>query len=395
MALDSSINPIFSGRWLARGLLALVVLAHLLLLVGVEKGLTQAGQALPRIVLSVPWLIPSPVATPLPATELPAPKPPVAKQKLPGEVVNKSAKRIVEPAATPTDSTSAQNTSDATASKNVSAADSAANSDQVDVNSSSSAKVNVDAISEAKPIAEPPARADTSSLPSAQPVVSNARLVVAPTMPFEAKFSVYQGDAAAGAVLGKTTLRLQAKPGVANSYQSDFIVNFNWVTRMLADDRTWSSSGQITPVGLVPEQLTETRGKRPPKQTQLNWTALQATSGETQFALIAGAQDRVSAIWQLGSMARSDPDQFVSEAQVQLPLVVSNKLTMSRWRVQHENIMLFDKPTEVLHLTRVDTRDDDLRFEFWLDKQASMQPVKIRLSDPRGRVFELLKESPT
>ncbi len=360
-------------RWFAWGWLLLVVLAHLFAVIGIEQDLSDSlsrlGQTASRWVLPVS-LIHSPVQPPAPPpqNQISAKAPSKAR-------VQKEALPVVNTAEVLSDSSAPSN-----------------------------AEVSVIQPQLEEPLtaaSEPAVTINLGGVESSQthpPVNSNAEVppikLVAPVIPFEATYLVFQGEADAGATIGKTILRLQKREGVPNGYQTELIVLFNWVTRMLADDRVWRSTGTITDAGFVPELITDIRGKRSPKQTVLDWANLQATgstNSDNPFTLVVGAQDRISVIWQLGVMARTTPEQFVDQAQVQVPLVVSNKLTTSRWAVQHETITLAGKAIATLRLVRTDTRDDDLRFEFWLDKETSMQPVKLRLSDRGGRIFELLK----
>jgi hypothetical protein len=363
------------------------------LLLGIERAFLQAGQIAQRTVLSLPWIIETPKSTSVPnnsAPKNPETTPAVAAPKIalaPKAMRKKTdASPLAEGSAESIDSRPLKPTQ--------------AEANPLEIGTSSEAEQQpaptVPSPSFSSPVladAAQPAVGPPTVLDAAAPAVKLPAALLAPVMPFEAVYLVFQGDANQGAVLGKTTLSLRALPGSTNGYQSDFIVNFNWVTRMLADDRSWSSTGNVTSAGLVPTKTIETRGKRPPKITTIDTSTLRATSGDTQFATVFGVQDRVSAIWQLGSMARSMPENFNADAQVQLPLLSHSKVTLSRWRVQHEAVTTDKRTVDALHLTRIDTRDDEIRFEFWLDKQAAMQPIKIRLTDPRGRVFELQKET--
>jgi hypothetical protein len=398
MVFDSFNYPKTIARRRAMVTLAIIVVAHLLLFASIEQGFKSGPAGLMRSVVPVQWLTEPGAAKPVliakaepPASQPKAPAPPSTKNTIQPK---SSVDKLPTSSATNEPSTQESSQTDVDPKQT-----------PVAVDSNSSVPVVVSPESKQLTVAVD-TRSDSDITPASDQVVTAAaRLaklppLIAPAMPVEAIFLVYQGDSTSGSILGKTILRLRPRNGAKNSadnagYESEFVVNFNWLTRMLADDRTWRSSGAVTAAGLVPEQIIEIRGKRPPRQTDLDWPQLKATSGDVSFALVAGAQDRVSAIWQLGSMARSYPEQFTQNAQVELPLVASSKLTVSRWQVRQELLAAQGSSVRTLHLTRTDTRDDDLRFEFWLDSQNAMQPVKIRLTDARGRVFELIKEGNT
>ena len=143
-------------------------------------------------------------------------------------------------------------------------------------------------------------------------------------------------------------------------------------------DRSWGSRGRLTDEGLRPAQMTERRGDRPERVTDLDLTA--------------GVQDRVSLIWHFGLLARTFPEKFVSGYEFDQPLRVSSRIAMSRWRVTQENISVQGVMTATLAFTRIDTRDDDFRFDCWLDTNERMLPVRLRITG-KGYVLDMIKDS--
>ena len=124
--------------------------------------------------------------------------------------------------------------------------------------------------------------------------------------------------------------------------------------------------------------MTERRGDRPERVTDLDLTA--------------GVQDRVSLIWHFGLLARTFPEKFVSGYEFDQPLRVSSRIAMSRWRVTQENISVQGVMTATLAFTRIDTRDDDFRFDCWLDTNERMLPVRLRITG-KGYVLDMIKDS--
>jgi Protein of unknown function (DUF3108) len=202
-------------------------------------------------------------------------------------------------------------------------------------------------------------------------------------------FTIVQGDSGDGSTLGSVALDFVKSQ---NIYSSRFAIRFNWATRLLVDDREWLSTGTITERGLQPIRFTEKRGKRPERVVEVDVNSQKLRFADSSIAYMAGLQDRVSVVWQLGSLARvftSDPSKLM-ERDIDLPLIVSSKIVQSRWRAAFETISLNETEFETVHFVRTDARDDDLRFEFWLAVREQMSPIKIRLSDSKGRKFELL-----
>ena len=200
-------------------------------------------------------------------------------------------------------------------------------------------------------------------------------------LPSLIKFVAYQGEIEKGAiekgaVLGTSTYKIDA---TAEGYQASLDIRLNWLVRTLAGgNRAWGSRGLLSDEGLRPKQITEKRGDRPEKITDLD--------------LGPGVQDRVSLIWQFGLLARTFPEKFVSGYEFDQPLRVASRVTNSRWRVLQENIAIQGISTTTLAFTRIDTRDDDFRFDCWLDVNERLLPVRLRITG-KGYVLDMIKDS--
>lgn len=195
-------------------------------------------------------------------------------------------------------------------------------------------------------------------------------------LPSLVKFVAYQGEIEKGAVLGTSTYKIDA---TADGYQASLEIRLNWLVRTLAGgDRAWGSRGRLSDEGLRPTQITEKRGDRPEKVSDLD--------------LSPGVQDRVSLIWQFGLLARTFPEKFVSGYEFDQPLRVASRVANSRWRVTQENIVIQGVSTSTLAFTRIDTRDDDFRFDCWLDVNERMLPVRLRITG-KGYVLDMIKDA--
>ena len=195
-------------------------------------------------------------------------------------------------------------------------------------------------------------------------------------LPSVIKFVAYQGEIEKGAVFGASTYKISA---TAEGYQASLDIRLNWLVRTLAGgDRAWGSRGGLGDDGLRPAQITEKRGDRPERVTDLD--------------LSAGVQDRVSLIWHFGLLARTFPEKFVSGYEFDQPLRVASRVTNSRWRVTQETLVVQGVSTATLAFTRTDTRDDDFRFDCWLDINERMLPVRLRITG-KGYVLDMIKDT--
>lgn len=202
-------------------------------------------------------------------------------------------------------------------------------------------------------------------------------------------FDVFQGEASDAKSVGRITFDLEVNELV---YKSRFAVRFNWVARLIAEDRAWISQGRIDNNGLQPQRVVEQRGKREPKVITLDHEKALGKFSENQFPIQRGLQDRTSIIWQFGLLARSNPDKYARGTEFDFPLLVSSKMVASKWRSKQETIAVAGRSVEAIHFVRVDQRDDDVRFEFWLSSEFDMAPVKLTISDGKGRKFDVVRE---
>ncbi len=202
-------------------------------------------------------------------------------------------------------------------------------------------------------------------------------------------FEVFQGEASEAKSVGRIKFDLEVNNA---SYQSRFAIRFNWVTRLIAEDREWVSQGRVDDFGLKPQKIIEQRGKRSPKTIVLDHDASVGKVADTMFPIQTGLQDRTSIIWQFGLLARSNPEKYARGVEFDFPLLVSSKMVASKWRSKLETINIGGRNIEAIHFVRTDMRDDDVRFEFWLSSELDMSPVKLTISDGKGRKFDVVRE---
>jgi Protein of unknown function (DUF3108) len=202
-------------------------------------------------------------------------------------------------------------------------------------------------------------------------------------------FEVFQGEASEAKAVGRINFDLEVNN---TSYQSKFAIRFNWVTRLIAEDREWISQGRVDDFGLKPQKVIEQRGKRSPKTIVLDHETSVGKVADTMFPIQMGLQDRTSIIWQFSLLARSNPEKYSRGIEFDFPLLVSSKMVTSKWRSKLETINIAGRNYEAIHFVRTDQRDDDVRFEFWLSSELEMSPVKLTISDGKGRKFDVVRE---
>ena len=154
---------------------------------------------------------------------------------------------------------------------------------------------------------------------------------------------------------------------------------------------TQSSAGTLSENGLAPEHYTEQRGNRPRRSLSVDRASNRVVfSGKPPEALVPGAQDRLSALIQLGLMARAMPERFVKGSVIALPELTLGDIEKSRYLSFGESVLkTASGPLRALHLERTAPRgDDDPKIEIWLGYDQSLLPVRIRATENGGRVLD-------
>jgi len=160
---------------------------------------------------------------------------------------------------------------------------------------------------------------------------------------------------------------------------------------------TQESRGRLGPQGLMPEQYVETRGARRPRSVRLDWQAHQLRPADgPPVELADGTQDRLSVLYQLGLMARAQPDRFIEGARIEIPVATLREVRLERFEVMGEEILIVqDRPWRTLHLKRPRVQSGrDPSVQVWLGYDAGLQPIRIRLEDANGQVLDQVIDEP-
>ncbi len=392
-----SYKPRQNGKWIALAI-AIVAAAHVVLLIGADKVLTSIqANLIGRRVITVELFKPKPekpvedaktdARLPGPTTkEKPSPEKPSSTKKPPSEQNNKDAANTDPAKSEPIE---AKPQSSLGEPVNVASGDEVITSTERNAISPASAEENAkDASAKAESKDKVvDASLSTTELPGANASVPLPK-VPPPKVSQNYVFEAFQGDAVEGKSVGKVLFELQASD---NSYKSRFVIQFNWVTRLLADDREWVSQGRLSDEGLFPAKVVEQRGKRPAKTIEIDQEKRNGRIADQSFSIQYGVQDRTSIIWQFGLLARGNPEKYMRGTEFDFPLLVSSKSIVSKWRTKLETIQVGERNLDAIHFIRLDQRDDDLRFEFWLSPKHDMSPVKLTISDGKGRKFDVVR----
>lgn len=158
---------------------------------------------------------------------------------------------------------------------------------------------------------------------------------------------------------------------------------------------TWASQGRVDKAGIAPLRFTDERRGKSLQAANFQREAGKITfSGpSTEYPLVAGAQDRLSWMIQLGAVlgARSAPPAAGERLSF---FVAGAKGEGEVWHFVSQGLQsvnVQDQATPAWRFTREPRKPHDTRIEVWLDPARHFLPVRYRQSsDGSNDVLDLI-----
>lgn len=167
-------------------------------------------------------------------------------------------------------------------------------------------------------------------------------------------------------------------------YQAEWIV-----TGPPALARRQRSTGRITPAGLAPQRYAERL--RSEQAVHFDWPGqrLVFSARHEPAPLPPAAQDRLSALLQVGALLTARPRAWVAGDTLVLPVATAQALEVWTFAVEGEQALQLPGGTlRVLHLVRLPNGEFAPRIDLWLDPGQAYAPVRLRLTLPLGDWIE-------
>lgn len=152
------------------------------------------------------------------------------------------------------------------------------------------------------------------------------------------------------------------------------------------------SEGSIDAFGLAPHSATEKRFRKPLTTTTFDRTSKRITfsASDAHYPIKGGEQDRNSAIWQLATLARSNPKKFKSGALI--PLFIAGKKDADAWQFKvgkTEVIHTKLGKLNAVHLSKVvKNKLEDQQIDIWFAPTMNWYPIRLRFTEPEGDYIE-------
>ena len=151
---------------------------------------------------------------------------------------------------------------------------------------------------------------------------------------------------------------------------------------------SYQSSGQLSKAGILPDLYYEKRIGKSATQTHFvreRKTIIFSASTAT-YEIQGGEQDRGSVIWQLVGIARGDPTKL--EPGLMFETVIAGSKAADRWRVQvssKESLTLTDGTITAWHFSLTPAVSSfDYQIDLWLSPEKEWYPVKIMYANRAG-----------
>lgn len=162
------------------------------------------------------------------------------------------------------------------------------------------------------------------------------------------------------------------------------------IKAFLVGTRAQTSSGQITPAGLVPQRFSDQ--SRREKSAEFDFAAEQArfTPAAPPAPIGPGAQDRISVFLQLSAMLAAAPERYAAGSEITFTTVGSNDAERWTFRVHEtETLELPAGALPALRLERLPRHAGDQQATLWLAPSLGYLPARIRLTQANGDFADL------
>jgi hypothetical protein len=147
----------------------------------------------------------------------------------------------------------------------------------------------------------------------------------------------------------------------------------------------WHSTGRIGPSGLEPERYSESRKAEVASHFVRDQGQIVFSNNTPPVPLLAGAQDRMSVMMQLGGLLAASPDRYPAGTRISVQTVGPRDADVWVFVVgEEEKLTLPAGEFSARKLTRDPRRDFDRKLELWLAPAYGYLPVRIRQTEPNG-----------
>lgn len=157
------------------------------------------------------------------------------------------------------------------------------------------------------------------------------------------------------------------------------------VSAPLLPTRWQRSTGRITAEGLAPLRFADKGRSEEATHFERDKGKVTFSSNRPDAPLLAGAQDRLSVLLQLGAMIAGEPAKFPRGTTITFQTAGTHDSEPWLFTVEGpETLHLPGGQVEGLKLIRNPRKEFDLKVELWLAPGMDYVPIRLRLTQPNG-----------
>jgi Protein of unknown function (DUF3108) len=158
----------------------------------------------------------------------------------------------------------------------------------------------------------------------------------------------------------------------------------------------WKSTGLLSATGLLPERFSDKRYRKSEVAAHFDRAQGKITfsANTPEAALQAGAQDRISVIWQIAGMLSADPKKYLPGTTFSLQTVSATDAEPWLFTVNEPETLNLETGSQIAwRLTRNPRREFDQKIELWFVPTMNYLPARFRFTETNGDYVDVVWQS--
>jgi hypothetical protein len=149
--------------------------------------------------------------------------------------------------------------------------------------------------------------------------------------------------------------------------------------------RIQRSTGRITPEGLAPTRFSDKARSEEAAHFERDKGKVVFSTNKPDTPLLAGAQDRLSILLQLGAMIAGEPLKYPPSTTITVQTASTREADQWIFTVEgEEELALPGGSMKAIKLIRNPRKEFDQKVELWLAPGMDYVPVRLRLTQANG-----------
>ncbi|WP_298930372.1 DUF3108 domain-containing protein [uncultured Ramlibacter sp.] len=162
------------------------------------------------------------------------------------------------------------------------------------------------------------------------------------------------------------------------------------ISTLLLPTRVQRSTGRIDASGLAPLRFSDKARSEEAAHFERDRGRIVFSSNRPEAPLLAGAQDRLSVMLQLGAMLAGEPAKYPVATTIEIQTAGTRDAELWLFTVQEsEELQLPGGPLAAVKLLRNPRKEFDQTVELWLAPAMDYVPVRLRLTQANGDWLDL------